>query len=85
MTARVRSIFTPKRALRRSRRGRLRRRQRDPLEFRSRTNAEGFEPTPEDFETIRTNIVKAGIVGRLVAKDFSGAMVWADLVPETRG
>lgn len=39
--------------------------------------------TPEDFETIRANIVKAGIVGRLVAKDFSGGMIWADLVPET--
>ncbi len=36
-----------------------------------------------DFETIRGNIVKAGIVGRLVAKDWSGAMIWADLVPET--
>ena len=45
-------------------------------------NSEGFEPTPEDFATIRSNIVKAGVVGRLVAKDFSGAMVWADLVPE---
>ncbi|MBB5207587.1 efflux RND transporter permease subunit [Chiayiivirga flava] len=39
--------------------------------------------TPEDFATVRANIVKAGIVGRLVAKDFSGAMIWADLVPET--
>jgi len=39
--------------------------------------------TPEDFETVRANIVKAGIVGRLVAKDWSGAMIWADLVPET--
>ncbi|MFA5684703.1 MAG: MMPL family transporter [Lysobacteraceae bacterium] len=37
----------------------------------------------EDFETIRANIVKAGIVGRLVAKDWSGAMIWADLVPES--
>ena len=37
----------------------------------------------EDFATIRGNIVKAGIVGRLVAKDWSGAMIWADLVPET--
>jgi predicted RND superfamily exporter protein len=45
-------------------------------------NAEGFEPTPQDFETIKSNTVKAGVVGRLVAKDFSGAMVWADLVPE---
>lgn len=45
-------------------------------------NLEGFQPTPEQFATVRDNIVKAGIVGRLVAKDFSGAMVWVDLVPE---
>lgn len=44
-----------------------------------------FVATPEDFETIRGNIVKANIVGRLVAKDFSGAMVWAELVPEDAG
>jgi predicted RND superfamily exporter protein len=42
----------------------------------------GFEATPEHFDTIRSNIVKANIVGRLVAKDFSGAMIWAELVPE---
>lgn len=42
----------------------------------------GFTGTPENFETIRNNIVKANIVGRLVAKDFSGAMIWAELVPE---
>lgn len=39
--------------------------------------------TEHDFETIRGNIVKAGIVGRLVAKDWSGAMIWADIVPES--
>lgn len=39
--------------------------------------------TDEDFQSVRANIVKAGIVGRLVAKDWSGAMIWADLVPET--
>ncbi|MEZ5545927.1 MAG: efflux RND transporter permease subunit [Lysobacteraceae bacterium] len=39
--------------------------------------------TTEDFQSVRANIVKAGIVGRLVAKDWSGAMIWADLVPET--
>ncbi len=39
--------------------------------------------TDESFETIRSNIVKAGIVGRLVAKDWSGAMIWADLIPES--
>src|SRR5690606_20479607 len=46
-------------------------------------NVEGFEATPEDFEAIRGNIVKAGIVGRLVARDYSGAMIWADLIPES--
>jgi predicted RND superfamily exporter protein len=48
-----------------------------PNEF----NAE--HATDESFETIRSNIVKAGIVGRLVAKDWSGAMIWADLIPES--
>ncbi len=45
-------------------------------------NIEGFQATPEQFATIKANIEKANIVGRLVAKDFSGAMVWVDLVPE---
>ena len=45
-------------------------------------NVDGFEATPAQFATIRANIEKANIVGRLVAKDFSGAMVWVDLVPE---
>jgi predicted RND superfamily exporter protein len=46
-------------------------------------NQEGFEATPEQFATIKGNIVKAGIVGRLVAKDYSGTMVWGDLIPES--
>ncbi len=46
-------------------------------------NVPGFTAKPEDFETIRGNIVKANIVGRLVAKDYSGAMIWADLIPES--
>jgi predicted RND superfamily exporter protein len=46
-------------------------------------NVEGFQATEEDFEAIRDNIVKAGIVGRLVARDYSGAMIWADLIPES--
>jgi uncharacterized protein len=46
-------------------------------------SAEGFNPTAEDFARIRSNIVKANIVGRLVSKDFSGAMVMAELVPES--
>jgi predicted RND superfamily exporter protein len=44
-----------------------------------------FAPgTPEQFEQIKGNIVKANILGRLVAKDFSGAMVWADIIPESK-
>ena len=45
-------------------------------------NLEGFDPDKAKFDEIRSNIVKAGILGRLVAKDFSGAMIWVDLVPE---
>ncbi|MEE4330204.1 MAG: RND family transporter, partial [Wenzhouxiangella sp.] len=37
-----------------------------------------FQPTPEMFERVRSNIVKSGEIGRLVAEDFSGAMVWAN-------
>ncbi len=38
-----------------------------------------FEPTAAGFERLRENIIKAGIVGRLVAKDFAGAIVAAKL------
>ena len=38
-----------------------------------------FEPTAEGLETVRENIIKAGIVGRLVANDFSGALIAAKL------
>lgn len=41
-----------------------------------------FAPSPEMFERVRGNIVKSGVVGRLVAEDFGGAMVWADLLEE---
>jgi predicted RND superfamily exporter protein len=34
-----------------------------------------FQPTPEGLAQVRENILKAGIVGRLVANDFSGALV----------
>jgi predicted RND superfamily exporter protein len=34
------------------------------------------------FERVRGNIVKSGEVGRLVSEDFSGAMVWANLLEE---
>jgi hypothetical protein len=39
----------------------------------------GFQPTPEGLARVRENILKAGIVGRLVANDFSGAIVSAQL------
>ncbi|MBY6204045.1 MMPL family transporter [Halomonas denitrificans] len=39
-----------------------------------------FAPSPEMFERVRSNIIKSGEVGRLVAEDFSGAMVQANLV-----
>jgi uncharacterized protein len=45
-----------------------------------------FRPTPEGLAQVRENILKAGIVGRLVANDFSGAIVSAtlqDIDPET--
>ncbi len=38
-----------------------------------------FRPTPEGLAQVRENILKAGIVGRLVANDFSGAIVSAQL------
>jgi uncharacterized protein len=36
-----------------------------------------FVPTPESLERVRENILKAGIRGRLVANDFSGALISA--------
>jgi predicted RND superfamily exporter protein len=41
-----------------------------------------FSPSPEMFQKVRGNIVKSGEVGRLVSNDFSGAMVWANLLEE---
>jgi len=41
-----------------------------------------YAPSPEMFEQVRSNIVKSGEVGRLVSSDFSGAMVWANLLEE---
>jgi predicted RND superfamily exporter protein len=46
----------------------------------------GFQPTAEGLAQVRDNIRKAGIVGRLVANDYSGAIVSAQLLeqdPET--
>jgi len=39
-----------------------------------------FSPTPENLETVRINAIKAGEVGRLVANDFSAAIVSAQLL-----
>ena len=39
-----------------------------------------FSTTPEGLEAVRQNILKAGIVGRLVANDFSGAIISAELL-----
>jgi hypothetical protein len=47
-----------------------------------------FQPDAAGLARVRENILKAGIVGRLVANDFSGAMVSAQLLdadPETGG
>jgi predicted RND superfamily exporter protein len=39
-----------------------------------------FEPTEEGLARVRENVLKAGIVGRLVANDFSGAIISAQLL-----
>ncbi len=39
-----------------------------------------FRPTPEGLARVRENILKAGIVGRLIANDFTAAMISAQLV-----
>ncbi len=39
-----------------------------------------FQPTAEGLEQVRQNILKAGIVGRLVANDFSGALISVQLL-----
>ncbi len=39
-----------------------------------------FQPTEEGLEQVRKNILKSGIVGRLVANDFSGAIISAELI-----
>lgn len=40
----------------------------------------GFEPNPEGFAQVRENIIKSGKVGQLVANDFSGAIISAQLL-----
>ena len=39
-----------------------------------------FQPTAEMLDTVRGNILKSGTVGRLVASDFTAAMVTAELM-----
>ncbi len=39
-----------------------------------------FAPTPEGFAIVRENIVKSGKLGQLVANDFTGAIVSAQIV-----
>jgi predicted RND superfamily exporter protein len=39
-----------------------------------------FKPTPETFAQVRENVVKSGKLGQLVANDFSGAIVSAQLL-----
>ncbi len=39
-----------------------------------------FQPTEEGLARVRENILKAGIIGRLVANDFSGAIIYAELL-----
>ncbi|MFT5426217.1 MAG: putative RND superfamily exporter protein [Gammaproteobacteria bacterium] len=39
-----------------------------------------FENTPAGLAKVKENIIKAGIVGRLVANDFSGALISAQLL-----
>ncbi len=39
-----------------------------------------YENTPEGLAKVKENIIKAGIVGRLVANDFSGALISAQLL-----
>jgi predicted RND superfamily exporter protein len=39
-----------------------------------------FAPTPEMLERVRSNVEKAGIVGRLIANDHGGAMIFSELL-----
>jgi uncharacterized protein len=39
-----------------------------------------FQGTPEDLAKVRENLLKSAEIGRLVANDFSGALVRADLL-----
>ena len=39
-----------------------------------------FTPTPDNFARVRENIIKSGKLGQLVANDFSGAIISAQLL-----
>ncbi len=39
-----------------------------------------FRPTPESLARVRDNILKADLLGRLVADDFSSALISAELI-----
>ena len=39
-----------------------------------------FSPTPEMLDKVKANVEKAGIIGRLVANDQTGAMVFSELL-----
>jgi predicted RND superfamily exporter protein len=66
--ARVQSLFTPN--------VRYMEVVEDGIEAGNVVDSE-FVPTPESLAKVRENILKAGIRGRLVANDFSGALVSA--------
>ena len=70
---RVQSIFTPN--------VRYLEVVEDGIEAGNVTPAD-FTPTPANLAKVRDNIRKAGIVGRLVANDFSGALVSAIVLDE---
>ncbi len=40
----------------------------------------GFQPTSEGFAEVRENIIKSGKLGQLVANDFTGALISAQLL-----
>jgi predicted RND superfamily exporter protein len=41
-----------------------------------------FQPTEADLERVRENILKAGLIGDLVANDFSAALIRAELIED---
>ena len=41
-----------------------------------------FTPTPENLDKVKANVSKAGIIGRLVANDQRGAMIFSELLEQ---